>query len=163
MSLFLDLHPELFYQIALHLPLTKDVLAFSLTHSRVHDALSTPALPKARLALQGWDVTAWKDEDYNAAQYPKVLERWMRIDHTYCRTAQLFEQAAVESYFHFSSDTPVVDDVVWGRARSHLGPYVDSRPTLDGEKTAVWLRKLSEVLPMFITHHRTFSALLCPF
>jgi hypothetical protein len=73
----------LFYQFALHLPSTSDVLAFSLTHSRVRKVLSTPGLFKERLALQGWDVSAWLEEDSNAAvpRSPREdLERWMRID-----------------------------------------------------------------------------------
>ncbi len=52
MRSFDQLPPELVYQVALHLPLTNDVLALSLTNSRVRRALSTPALFKARLALQ---------------------------------------------------------------------------------------------------------------
>jgi hypothetical protein len=50
---FEQLPPELFYQIALHLPLTNDVLALSLANSRIRGALPTPALFKVRLALRG--------------------------------------------------------------------------------------------------------------
>ena len=55
---FEQLPPEPFYQIALHLPLTNDVLALSLTNSHIRGALSTPALFEARLALRGWDVSS---------------------------------------------------------------------------------------------------------
>ncbi len=71
---FDQLPPELFYQIALHLPRTKDVLDLSLTNSRIRGALSTPALFKARLALRGWDVSTWEDED-DAAHSPGDFER----------------------------------------------------------------------------------------
>ncbi|KAI9452520.1 hypothetical protein F5148DRAFT_1289564 [Russula earlei] len=144
------LPPELVYQVALHLPLTGDVLALSLTNSRFHEALSTPALFKARLALHGWDVTAWHDG--------QPFKRWMRIDHAYSKTAQLFEEAAVEAHvLFFSSSIPL--DIVWGRVsrarlHAHIDPSPDSRPVIDGETTLNWLRKLSDVLPMFITHHR---------
>ncbi len=53
MQTFGQLPLELFYQIALHLPLTKDVLAFSLTNSRIRKALSTPALFKDVYCSQG--------------------------------------------------------------------------------------------------------------
>ena len=55
MRVFHQLPPELFFEIALHLPLINDVLAFSLTNSRVRRALSTPILFKARLTLRRWD------------------------------------------------------------------------------------------------------------
>ena len=61
---------ELFYQFALHLPSTSDVLAFSLTHSRVRKVLSIPELFKERLLLQGWDVSAWL-EDSAHGPYPR--------------------------------------------------------------------------------------------
>src|SRR5437868_5340251 len=98
MHAFKRIPPELFCQIALHLPLTRDVLAFRLTNTLIRDALSTPAIFKARLALRGWDVSAWKDED-DATQSPGNFERWTRIDHNFCRTAQLFDEATAESYF----------------------------------------------------------------
>ena len=91
---------ELFYEIALHLPLIKDVVAFSLTNSRIRGALSTPVLFKARLARRGWDVSAWEDEDDDAAQSPGDLMRWMCIDHTYHRTTRLFEEAVVDDQLH---------------------------------------------------------------
>ena len=44
--------PEVLYEIALHLPLTEDVIALSLTCHAVRGAISTPALFKARLLSQ---------------------------------------------------------------------------------------------------------------
>jgi hypothetical protein len=174
---------ELFYQIALHLPSTNDVLSFALIHSRVRKALSTPALFMERLALQGWDVGAWQDEDSNAAagaQSPRGdLDRWMRIDRIYCRTIQLFDEATADNYFSeitlesppnvdFDSDSEpeesgsgVFDDIVMTQFPVQ-GP-VPHNPLLGGKKTMVWLRKLSEVLPAFLTHHRAYpGALLLP-
>ena len=93
---------ELFYQFALHLPSTSDVLTFSLTSFRVREALSTPALFKERLALQGWDVSAWLEEDRNVPvlRSPQEdLQRWMRIDHIYSKTVQLLDEAAADDYF----------------------------------------------------------------
>jgi hypothetical protein len=164
----LNLPPELLCQIALHLPLTRDVFTFGLIHSRVRQALSTPALFKARLAFQGWDVSAWKDQDDHVS-----LERWMRIDHIYCRTVQLFEEAAVDRSSFSILEGPVADagagDVIWGLARSGLGLYLKPQtrsrtypPVLNADQIVNWLRKLSRVLPAFITHHRTFLVLLCP-
>jgi hypothetical protein len=66
---FHHLPSELLFDIALHLPLTNDVITFSLTNSRVHRAPSTPVLFKGRLALRGWDVSAWEDEE-DIAQSP---------------------------------------------------------------------------------------------
>ena len=167
MRAFQRIPPELFYQIALHLPLTKDVLAFSLTNRLIRDALSTPALFKARLVLRGWDVSAWNDED-DAAQSPGDFGRWTRIDHNFCRTAQLFDEATSEGYFlmTITLDSPVHDGVVVsGPAHPDSGSGQDDRrpdrgPFLDEEKTATWLRKLSGVLPQFVTHHRTHIQLL---
>ena len=157
MRVFQRIPPELFYQIALHLPLTTDVLAFSLTNTLIRDALLTPALFKARLALRGWDMSAWKDED-DAAQSPGDFGRWTHIDHIFCRTAQLIDQATAEGYFHMTivSDNPAHPDPGPGQDDHSTVPD----PVLDEEKTATWLRKLSEVLPLFVTHHRTHIQLL---
>ena len=162
----LNFPPELLCQIALHLPLTRDVLTFGLIHSRVRQALSTPALFKARLAFRGCDVSAWRDQDDHAA-----LERWMRVDYIYCRTVQLFEDAAVDSSSSLPiSEVPVseAEDVIWGSARPDPGLYINPQnrgrtypPVLNADQMANWLRKLSCVLPAFITHHRTFP-ILCP-
>jgi len=167
MSAFQRIPPELFYQIALHLPLTKDVLAFRLTNTLIRDALSTPALFKARLVLRGWDVSAWNDED-DTAQSPGDFGRWMRIDHSFCRTAQLFDGATAEGYFLMTTtlEGPVHGGVaVSGSAHPDPGSGQDDRSLDPGqvpdEKMPVtWLRKLSWVLPLFVTHHRTHIQLL---
>jgi hypothetical protein len=58
-------------------------------------------------------VGARKDQDDCTA-----LERWMRIDHIYCRTAQLFEEAAVDSSSSSILERPIAEvgagDVIWG-------------------------------------------------
>ena len=172
MRVFHQLPPELFYQIALHLPLTKDVFALSLTNSCIRKALSTPALFKSRLALQGWDASSWKEED-DAAQSPGDFKRWMHIDHTYCRTAQLFDEATADGFF-FSTSVPdphkfPYKDVQWDGAGRV--PRLDNRSpdsslclVYDGKKSVDWLQKLSRVLPLFVTHHRTtFSIASFPY
>jgi hypothetical protein len=162
---------ELFYQFALHLPSTKDVLDFALTSSCVRKTLLTPALFKERLALR-WGLSALKDaEDDSAAVQspPRHLERWMRIDYIYCRTVQLFDEAVVGNYF---LKGPHVDGSTQGPVPEQLDPEplpvddiqgpVPRKPLLDEQKATVWLRKLSEVLPVVLTHHRAFlGALLC--
>lgn len=165
----INLPQELFYQFALHLPSTKDVLAFALTHSCVRKALLTPALFKERLALR-WDLSVWRDaeDDSAAAQSPpRYLERWMHIDYIYCRTVQLFDEAAVVNYF---SERLPVDGGTKGPVPEQLDPApldeiqgpVPHKPPLDEQKAIVWLRKLSEVLPVVLTHHCAFlGALLC--
>ena len=157
---------ELFYQFALHLPSTSDVLTFSLTHSRIRKVLSTSALFKERLALQGWDVSAWLEEDSSAAipRSPQEdQERWMRIDHIYFRTVQLLDEAAADNYFSSPEserlDPESYEDITL------LDPFripaqTPPDPLFLGRKTVVWLRKLSEVLPVFLTHHRTFLDVL---
>jgi hypothetical protein len=169
MCAFHQLPPEILYQIALHLPLTTDVLALSLTNSSIRGALSTPALFKARLALQGWDVSAWKEEE-DSAQSPGDFRRWMHIDHTYCRIAQLFDEATPDGFFHTTfipgpHDCPY-KDVQW-EARSDPGSdpggdngRPDSRRVYDGKRSVNWLQKLSGILPLFVTHHRTTFPLL---
>ena len=160
---------ELFYQIALHLPSTSDVLTFSLTSSRVREALSTPTLFKERLALQDWDVSAWLEEDRNVA-VPRSpledLERWTHIDYIYFRTAQLFDEAAADDYFLESSpdvdinrdarepEPELASDVVTPQS-SDQSP-VSRNPSFDKQKTVLWLQKLNGVLPAFLTHHRAF-------
>lgn len=166
MCAFLQLPPEILYQIALHLPLTMDVFALSLTNSCVRGALSTPALFKARLALQGWDVSAWKEED-DLVQSPGDIKRWIHIDHVYCRISQLFDEATPDGFFHTTfipgpHDCPY-KDVQWDQARSDPGldnGRPDSRRVYDGRKSVNWLRKLSGILPLFVTHHRTTFPLL---
>lgn len=145
----------------------------ALTHSCVRKTLLTPALFKERLALR-WDLSAWKDAEDSSVAPPRYLERWMHIDYIYCRTIQLFDEAAESNYF--SKRFPVdggtqgtvseqldlepLDDIV----TLHLpdqGP-APRKPLLDEQKAVLWLRKLSEVLPVVLTHHRAFSeALLC--
>lgn len=80
--------PEILCEIALHLPLTEDVIALSLTSHAVCTALSTPALFKARLSSQKWDIEAWQD----GAQGD--WKRWIRIDYIHSKTLQLFEEAS---------------------------------------------------------------------
>jgi hypothetical protein len=153
MDVFHRLPSELFFEIALHLPLTNDVLAFSLTTTRVRGALSTPALFKARLSLRGWDVSAWEDED-DIAQSPGDLMRWTCIDYTYCWIIQLFEEAAVDGYFPVTPNRPTrpeSPDPGQGNPSPNLRPVFGGL----GNKTAIWLEKLSKVLPLFVTHHRT--------
>jgi hypothetical protein len=76
----------------------------------------------------------------------------MYIDHNYCRTVQLFEEDAVDGYFPVTPNRPT-------RPKSpDLGqdnPRPDVHTVFDGNKAAIWLKKLSQVLPLFITHHRT--------
>jgi len=157
MSAFQRIPPELFYQIALHLPLTKDVLAFRLTNALIRDALSTPALFKARLALRGWDLSA-SDDKGDAAQSPGDFERWTRIDHSFCRTAQLFDEATAEGYFltTTTSDSPAHPDP--GSGQDDRSPDPGQVP--DEKMPVTWLRKLSWVLPLFVAHHRTHVQLL---
>ena len=88
-------------------------------------------------------MSAWNDED-DATQSPGNFERWTRIDHNFCTTAQLFDEATIEDYFHMTaapSSTGLSEVVVSGL-------------------TVTWLRKLSRVLPLFVTHHRTHIQLL---
>jgi hypothetical protein len=157
-----NLPPELFYQIALHLPFTSDLLTFSLTSSRVRAALSTPALLKERLVQQGWDVSAWLEEDRNVT-VPRSphedLERWMRIDHIYSRTVQLFDEAAADSHFSApgsEQSNPESYEDITSLDHFRIPNQASKDAQLLGRKTVVWLRKLSEVLPAFLTHHRTF-------
>ena len=170
----INLPPELFYQVALHLPSTGDVLTFTLIHSRVREILSTPALFKERLTLQGWDVSAWLEEDNIATvslSRQGYLERWMRIDHIYCRTVQLFDEAAADDYFLRSppnvdsdrdatepepeqTDRGLSDDIVTPQSPDQSPDPGNPRP--DQKKKIIWMRKLSVVLPEFVTHHRAF-------
>lgn len=85
--------PEILCEIALHLPLTEDVIALSLTSHAVRAALSTPALFKARLLLQRWDIDAWQDED-DKVQRSLDWKRWIRIDYIHSKTLQLLEEAS---------------------------------------------------------------------
>ncbi len=172
----INLPQEIFYQIALYLPSIRDVLAFSLTNSRMRETLLTPALFKNRLALR-WDMGAWKDdEDYNAAVIqspPSYLERWMRIEYIYGRVVELFDEATVDKYFSKSpsginvggeTQRPESERLVPGSHHDVVTPQlpdqdpVPPRPTLDEQKAILWLRKLSKVLPVFLTHHRAFPA-----
>ncbi|KAI0290263.1 hypothetical protein B0F90DRAFT_1787663 [Multifurca ochricompacta] len=139
---------DIFFEISLHLPHTKDVISLSLVNRNIRATLLTPALFKSRLLLQGWDVSAWQDEDDKTPNLGDS-KRWLNIDYTYCRTMQLFEEAAAKNHFVFFSDG-LTGISPADRSNNSPGPH----PILDGQKTVIWLRKLSEVLPTFVTHHR---------
>ena len=88
-----SLLPEILYEIALHLPLPEDVVSLSLTCHAVRGALSTPALFKARLILQGWDIEAWKYEDDK--KRPSVdWKRLIRMDYIHSKILRLLEGAS---------------------------------------------------------------------
>ena len=87
------LPPEVIYEIALHLPHTTDVIALSLTSQAIRGAISTPALFKARLLLQGWDIDAWNDED-DKARGSVDWKRWIRIEYIHSKTLHLLEDAS---------------------------------------------------------------------
>jgi hypothetical protein len=167
---------EIFYQIALHIPSIRDILAFSLTNSRVRTTLLTPALFKNRLA-QRWDMSAWKDDEDDSTAViqstPRYLERWMRIEYIYGKVVELFDEATVDNYFAKSplginvdgeTQKPESEQLVPGSLDDVVTPQlpdralVPPRPTLDEQKAIIWLRKLSKVLPVFLTHHRAFPA-----
>jgi hypothetical protein len=156
----LQLPLELYYQIARYLPLTKDILAFSLTNSRICRALFTPALFKDRLEQRGWDVKAWEEEgDDTTTQSPDEFKRWMYIDHIYDRTIQLFDEASAGDYFLITSNTSIAnhEDVLWTPpepGQDNPAPNVNELTVYDGEKTVIWLKKLSGALPSFVTHRR---------
>ena len=96
----------------------------------------------------------------------------MHIDHVYRRTVQLFDEAAADSYFSESHQDVGSDCDAREPEPDHLEPepFDDitplypfqlpalQDPSLLGRKTVVWLRKLSEVLPVFLTHHRAFPS-----
>ncbi|KAI0246801.1 hypothetical protein BJV78DRAFT_1364611 [Lactifluus subvellereus] len=157
---------DIFYEISLYLPHTRDILSLALTSCSVRAALSTSALFKSRLSLQGWDVSAWQDEDdHDSDQLSGDWKRWMRIDYTYNRTLQLLEEAAVDNYFFRLTESPIISDTTWVASpnrRVHANPQnttPGSPPALDEEKTGIWLRKLSEVLPKFVAHRSTRNVL----
>lgn len=127
---------DFFYEVALRLPHTNHILSLALTNHTLCAILLTSALFKARLSLQGWDLSAWHDdEDETAgAQLSRNWKDWMRIDYAYSRTLQLFDELAA-----------VDNNVVYLKEDSQL-------PVLNVEKMKVWLRKSSVVFPMFVTH-----------
>jgi len=173
MTISMNLPLELFYQFALHLPSTKDVLTVALANSRVRKVVLTPALFKDRLALV-LDPSAWKDEGDSAAATkspPRYLERWMRLDYVYCRIVRLFDEAAMDHYFSKSppdinvqggTQAPVQEQLDPGPLDNIVTPQlpnqspVPPRPLLDEQKAIVWLRRLSGFLPVFLTHYRAF-------
>ena len=102
-------------------------------------------------------MSAWEDED-DAAHSPGDFERWMSIDHTYCRTVQLFDEATVDGYFLIIPDSPIDGDVLWTTTPADTGQdsqIPNSRAVFDGEKTVIWLENLSRVC--------SFSVASCPY
>ncbi|KAH8984377.1 hypothetical protein EDB86DRAFT_2963399 [Lactarius hatsudake] len=144
--------PEILCEIALHLPLTEDVVSLTLTNHAVRAALSTPALFKARLLSQKWDIDAWQDED-DKAQRLGDWERWMRIDSIHSKTLQLFEEASAGGL-----SPPLVE-----APSESQPPSADVRDVRDTRihfgKTEDWSRRLSIVFPMLISHHRANNIL----
>ncbi|KAI0043980.1 hypothetical protein FA95DRAFT_1597671 [Auriscalpium vulgare] len=158
------LSADLFHEIALFLPTTRDVLALSLANSLVHSALASTSLFKRRVQLHGWDTETWEREDAlsDGAGPLTRLQRWMRIDHIHTRTEQLFDSAMVDGYFD------VIMRPVSGAAIGHmLSSQVDSftvdsedfgdnvPPVFDLERAAGWLARASDVLPMIIVHNHS--------
>ena len=81
----------------------------------------------------------------------------MRIDYIYNRTLQLFEEVAVDKYFFHLSESSIIGDTTRvaspnRRVHVNLQDTTSSFPALDKEKMRIWLRKLSEVLPMFVAY-----------
>ncbi|KAI9434368.1 hypothetical protein H4582DRAFT_1856017 [Lactarius indigo] len=142
--------PEILCEIALHLPLTEDIVALGLTNRAVRVALSTPALFKARLLSQKWDVDAWKDED-DKAHRRADWKRWMHIDYIHTKTLQLFEEASAGGLSPPLVETP---------SESPNRDVRNIRNTcIDFGKTKDWSRRLSKVFPMLIVHHRANNIL----
>ncbi|KAH9063575.1 hypothetical protein EDB87DRAFT_1602392 [Lactarius vividus] len=144
--------PEILCEIALHLPLTEDVVSLTLTNRAVRAALSTPALFKARLLLQKWDIDAWQDED-DKAQRSGDWKRWIRIDHIHSRTLQLFEEASAGGLSRPSVEAPSGSRPPGPEVRDVHGICVHFGKTED------WSRRLSIVFPMLISHHRANNIL----
>ncbi|KAI9434369.1 hypothetical protein H4582DRAFT_2101026 [Lactarius indigo] len=148
--MLLPFPPEILCEIALHLPLTEHVITLSLTNRAVHAALSTPALFKARLLSQKWDIDVWKDED-DKAHRRADLKRWMRIDYIHSKTLQLFEEASAGGL-----SPPLVE----APSESPCPDVRNVRNTcIDFGKTKDWCRRLSKVFPMLIVHHRANNVL----
>ncbi|KAI9454786.1 hypothetical protein BJY52DRAFT_707886 [Lactarius psammicola] len=141
--------PEILCEIALHLPLTKDVISLSLTNHALRAALSTPALFKARLLLQKWDIDVWQDED-DKAQRPGDWKRWIRIDYIHSKTLQLFEEASTGGLSHPPVESP-------GEPSPNVRNVRNTR--IHFGKTVYWSQRLSKVFPMLITHHRVNNIL----
>jgi hypothetical protein len=81
-------------------------------------------------------VSASEDED-NAAHSMGDFELWMSIDHTYCRTVQLFDEATVDGYFLIIPDSPIDGDVLWSTTPADTGQdnqSPNSRAVFDGER-----------------------------
>ena len=116
------LPPEVIYEIALHLPHTEDVIALSLTSRAVRGAISTSALFKARLLLQGWDIDAWNDED-DKAQRSGDWKRWIRIDYIHSKTLQLLEDVSTNGLSKDKSD-PELSGTFRTLFRTHQPPNV---------------------------------------
>jgi hypothetical protein len=92
----------------------------------------------------------------------------MRIDHVYCRTVQLFDEAAADNHFSerpFDVDSdgnPQELDQPDPEQFHDIAPF---HPIITPalclflrRKTVLWLRKLSEVLPVFLTHQSQLRA-----
>ncbi|KAI0043975.1 hypothetical protein FA95DRAFT_1562724, partial [Auriscalpium vulgare] len=168
------LSADLFHEIALFLPTTRDVLALSLANSLVHSALASTSLFKRRVQLHGWDTETWEREDAlsDGARPLTRLQRWMRIDHIHTCTEQLFDSAMVDGYFDvIMRPVPPYSDVEIGRMlRSQVNSFtVDCQvvghhvpPVLDMERVAGWLARASEVLPLIIVrnHSRNIPRLI---
>lgn len=99
-----------------HLPLEACDSSINLPSTFLPRAMSSYFLPlilarvryyphrglfKESLALQGWNVSAWLEEDSDTGllSLQEKLEHWMRIDHVYFKTVQLFEEAAAANHF----------------------------------------------------------------
>lgn len=95
----------------------------------------------------------------------------MRIDHIYCRTVQLFDDAAADDYFLKSppnvdsdrdSTEPEPEQPDLGLSNDIVTPKSPDQspdpcnPGIDRQKRIIWMEKLSVVLPEFVTHHRAF-------
>lgn len=155
---------DCFYEIALHLTHTRDILALALTNRTIRAALLTSALFKSRLSLQGWDVSAWQHED-DKAQVSGNWKHWMRIDYGYNRTLQLFEEAVTDDNLIQLQKIPDLDDTTsmevpsLGMSTEPQDKTTSSSPVLNEKAIRNWLRKLSEVLPMVISHHSASTIL----
>ena len=87
----------------------------------------------------------------------------MSIDHTYCRTVQLFDEATMDGHFLIIPDSPIDGDVLRSTTPADTGQHnqrPNSRAVFDGEKTVIWLEKLSIIC---YPSPYVFSVASCPY
>ncbi|KAF8266511.1 hypothetical protein EI94DRAFT_1732965 [Lactarius quietus] len=147
--------PKILCEIALHLPLTEDVIALGLTSHAVHAALSTPAPRHVCYCKDGISTygkmrtirhNAWRIGSDGYESITSIARRY-NFSKQPPRVAHLLQILNITTFATHG-------DLIQYHFRSSYTLIFVFCPSIHFEKTEYWSQRLSKVFPVLIAHHR---------